>query len=236
MSTSQTTNPCSVDGCLRPAYCRTWCEGHYNRMRRGDLRPDVPIGQRPPKPSCKVDGCDRPSHGRGYCNGHLARVRATGDAGGPDLRVRLRLPERCLVDGCDRKPCARGWCDMHYYRWFRHGDVHKVLRRGKGRDPYITDGGYRMISAPDGHPNANRRGMILEHRLEMAEHLARPLDRSETVHHVNGDRLDNRIENLELWASAHPPGQRVADLSAVVTEAVAGYPKSRSLHHPGDPF
>jgi hypothetical protein len=39
---------------------------------------------------------------------------------------------------------------------------------------------------------------MMEHRWAMEEHLGRKLDRSEAIHHINGDKLDNRIENLQI--------------------------------------
>ncbi len=70
--------------------------------------------------------------------------------------------------------------------------------RGRG---FTDKDGYRMISLPWKHEfisTANKRGWILEHRLVMAQHLGRNLLSHEIVHHLNGIKDDNRIENLAL--------------------------------------
>lgn len=70
--------------------------------------------------------------------------------------------------------------------------------------------GYVVISRRT-HPNSMKDGRILEHVLVMSQHLDRPLKKHENVHHKNGNRSDNRLENLELWSKSQPSGQRLED-------------------------
>ncbi len=79
-----------------------------------------------------------------------------------------------------------------------------LIRTTRGKSTSERDK-YTRIFRPD-HPNANKRGYVLEHRLVMEESLGRYLTENETVHHINGNRRDNRLENLQLRQGQHGSG------------------------------
>lgn len=121
---------------------------------------------------------------------------------------------RCAVDGCDKARQVRGYCAMHFERVKKYGDPGPV-------ESYHNPGQWRLN---DGYMRRSRDGMIeLQHRVVMELHLGRPLWPDETVHHRNGNRSDNRIENLELWSAWQPAGQRIADKLAWAREIIARY-------------
>ena len=85
---------------------------------------------------------------------------------------------------------------------------------------HITSFGYVEVLMPN--RGGERRRYMLEHRFVMEKHLGRPLEDHETIHHINGDKQDNRLENLQLRTGRHGKGvvQRCQDCGSFNVKAV----------------
>ncbi len=120
--------------------------------------------------------------------------------------------------GCDAVAEKFGVTSGAILRWVRTAGVKvrpKGFQRGEGHHAWnggrsITEDGYVLVSLPPEDPffpmvQANT-GYVLEHRLVMAMSLGRLLTSKETVHHLNGDRANNAIDNLQLRQGKHGKG------------------------------
>lgn len=93
--------------------------------------------------------------------------------------------------------------------------MERPKREPKISKGYVNKNGYRVVNY-DGRS-------FLEHRLVMEQVIGRPLTDAERVHHRNGQRTDNRPENLELWVLNQCPGQRATDLVSWARQIITQY-------------
>lgn len=184
---------CEFEECEREASTANLCQMHYRRQWR--RKSSAPSAEGPWDRKCEVPGCPtRPHKKFTRCARHRVEPK--------------RKQAQCQAPGCEvLAVLPRGICSKHaallkkYGQFERPPDAERVLPVGTRR---TLEGGYVSVKYDD--------GWELEHRRVMEQHLGRKLFPKETVHHKNGVQNDNRLSNLELWASQHPRGQRVEDL------------------------
>ncbi|GAB3640203.1 HNH endonuclease [Spirosoma arcticum] len=203
---------CTVEGCTGKHIGHGFCYAHYERFKKhADPLSHIPVKKKAiTKVTCHVEGCGRKTKANGNCDAHHKRWLQTGNV---QAHIPLRdfTTKECRVAGCYEEKKALGLCEKHYQKFKLYKDPTCGVERKKANlgSQTVDKTGYVLVYVKG---IKNRGKWVREHRYVMEQVIGRLLTTREFVHHRNGDREDNRSENLELWSKSHPSGQRVSDL------------------------
>ena len=167
------------------------------------------------KGKCCIDGCNNPMKYNGGKYAKLCAAHAWRKKHGKEMVLPIKgwvnkQEGVCSFVPCGRKEKAMGLCASHY-EMTRRGEPLRVIQMNPQKRPGSLPIGHRSKTTSGYFRVKTKDGWRYEHIIVMENFLGRPIRKEETVHHVNGDKLDNRIDNLELWSKSHPAGQRVLD-------------------------
>ena len=211
-------------------YCSQRCLEGAKAARAEDLKRQRQEAK--PERKCRVCGAsieDRAPRAKMCVPCAQGRWKEMTKANASATYARDRASRReCTHPLCHRlqphtpsKRAESGLCYVHEKRRLAGEDLGGGYKRREGATEGTrrkTPNGYIRVKTPGrGH------GWTREHTIVMEAYIGRHLLPDEQVHHVNGRRDDNRIENLELWSKSHPAGQRVADKLAWAKEIIQRY-------------
>lgn len=147
---------------------------------------------------CEFPDCARHPRSSGYCATHHGQLMR-GKELAPIRPYTFRGKDAvCTFPDCGQPHKAYGYCGAHRRQFSSGEELRPVRVRGPRTGQGWVDGGYvkRYVNGKE----------VREHRWVMEQALGRPLLTTETVHHINGNGLDNRLENLQLRRGDHGQG------------------------------